>query len=57
MKKYRSILVDDQDGFYTINIQVKLWFGWQTIKIMEHTDLDYLKLCAAELLDKLDEVI
>ena len=33
--KYRRILVDDQNGWYTINIQVKLWFGWQTIKVME----------------------
>lgn len=55
--KYRRILVDDQNGWYTINIQVKLWFGWQTIKIMEHSDLDYLNLCVSELMDKLNETI
>jgi hypothetical protein len=55
--KYRKLLIDNQDGFYTLNIQVKLWFGWQTIKVMEHEDLQYLDLCASELIDKLNEII
>jgi hypothetical protein len=55
--KYRRILIDDQDGWYTINIQVKLCIGWQTIKVMEHEDLQYLDLCASELIDKLNEII
>ena len=53
--KFRKILVDDQDGIFTVNIECKFWFGWKTIKILEDTDLDYLNLCADEILEVLNK--
>lgn len=54
---YRRILVDDQEGVYTILIQMKKWYGWTTIKSMCSDDLHYLNNCAVELLEKLNEEI
>ena len=55
--KFRKVLVDNQEGIYTMNIEYKTWYGWITIKILEDSDLDYLNLCADEILEKLNSKI
>lgn len=56
--KYRKIVVNIEtyydEVFYTIDIQVKKWYGWVTIKTMESNDLKYLNIEADDILDKLE---
>ena len=54
---YRKLLIDDQENCWTIIVQVKKWYGWVTVKEFIGEDLQYVNLCAIELLDKLNEVI
>lgn len=52
-KKYRWLLVDNQEGF-TIVIQYKNFIGrWITIKTIEDEDYEYLKICAEDIVDML----
>lgn len=52
--KYRKLLVDDQDGLFTMLIQYKTFFGWKTIKVLEEEDLEYLDILADEILEVLN---
>lgn len=55
--KYRKLVVDKTDGFYTGIIQVRKFLHWVTIKIMETNDLDYLHTCMDEILELLNKPI
>lgn len=55
--KYRKLVVDKTDGFYTGIVQVHKLFHWVTIKTMETNDLSYLHLCMDELLEMLNKEI
>lgn len=35
MYKYRTLIVDDDNGYITQIIQVKKWYGWITIYSVE----------------------
>lgn len=35
MERYRTLIVDLTDEWYTIVIQVKKWYGWVTFKTIE----------------------
>lgn len=56
MKKFRKLVFQDFNT-YSAYIQYKTWYGWITIKYLESDDLDYLQLCADEILEKLNETI
>lgn len=56
-KDYRKMLVDDQDGWYTMIIQYHKSFPikhWITIKTMESMDLDKLNTVADSILKLLE---
>ena len=59
-RQYRKLLVDDQDGWYTMIIQYHRHFvisQWVTIKTMESQDLDKINKIADDILEKLNEKI
>ena len=59
-RQYRKLLVDDQDGWYTMIIQYHRHFvisHWVTIKTMESQDLNKLNRIADDILEKLNEKI
>lgn len=59
-RQYRKLLVDDQDGWYTMIIQYHRHFvisHWVTIKTMESQDLDKINKIADDILEKLNEKI
>lgn len=59
-RQYRKLLVDDQDGWYTMIIQYHRHFfisHWVTIKTMESKDLDKINKIADNILEKLNEKI
>lgn len=59
-RQYRKLLVDDQDGWYTMIIQYHRHFvisHWVTIKTMESKDLDKINKIADDILEKLNEKI
>ena len=59
-RQYRKLLVDDQDGWYTMIIQYHRNFivsHWVTIKTMESQDLNKINRIADDILEKLNEKI
>ena len=59
-RQYRKLLVDDQDGWYTMIIQYHRHFiisHWVTIKTMESQDLNKINRIADDILEKLNEKI
>ena len=57
---YRKLLVDDQDGWFTMVIQYHRHFiisHWVTIKTMESQDLDKLNKLADSILIVLNKEI
>lgn len=56
-RQYRKLLVDDQDGWYTMIIQYHRHFiisHWVTVKTMESQDLNKINRIADDILEKLN---
>ena len=59
-RQYRKLLVDDQEGWYTMIIQYHRHFiisHWITIKTMESQDLEKLNKTADEIIAGLETKI
>lgn len=54
---YRWNFVDDKDGIFTYNIDIKLWYGWLTIKAISTTCHQEAYDYAEELLNLLNKKI
>lgn len=53
--KYRHIIVDFSDGWYTSIIQCRKWYGWVTIKTIESPNLSDLREKSNQIMDLLKD--